>query len=172
MVQLWQEPADDEEVGDAVDVVAEGRTPPGWCRVFDGVDADDRAVSLVHEDTPALRRMAVLDVLVNNADRKGGHVLPMPDGHRWGVDHGVTFHVEDKLRTVLWGWAGSRLTDEDRAVVARVRAALDEDLGAALLELLTAREVAAARRRCERLLADDRMPDPGGRWPAIPWPPF
>ena len=57
--------------------------------------------------------MAVFDVVVNNADRKGGHVLAMPDGHRYGVDHGVTFHVEHKLRTVLWGWAGEPLTDEE-----------------------------------------------------------
>ena len=64
--------------------------------------------------------MAVFDVLVNNADRKGGHVLPMPDGHRYGVDHGVTFHHEPKLRTVLWGWAGAPLTDEERAGVGAV----------------------------------------------------
>ena len=57
--------------------------------------------------------MAVFDVVVNNADRKGGHVLAMPDGHRFGVDHGVSFHVDDKLRTVLWGWAGEPLDPDD-----------------------------------------------------------
>ena len=67
------------------------------------------SVSLVHEDSAALRRMALFDVVVNNADRKGGHVLEMADGHRWGVDHGLTFHEEHKLRTVLWGWAGDPL---------------------------------------------------------------
>ena len=80
--------------------------PAGWQHVFDGIDGHDQPVSLVHEDTEPLRRMAVFDVLVNNADRKGGHVLEMADGHRYGVDHGVTFHVEHKLRTVLWGWLG------------------------------------------------------------------
>ena len=79
MVQLWQEP--DEELV-AVDIVPEGELPAGWCHVFDGLDGHDRPVSLVHEDTPPLRRMAVFDVLVNNADRKGGHVLAMTDGHR------------------------------------------------------------------------------------------
>ncbi len=64
--------------------------PEGWFAIVDGVDDRDRDVTLVHEDTLELRRMAVFDVLVNNADRKGGHVLPMPDGHRYGVDHGVT----------------------------------------------------------------------------------
>ena len=85
------------------------------------MDQHDRDVTLIHEDTPALRRMAVFDVLVNNADRKGGHVLEMPGGHRYGVDHGVTFHHEPKLRTVLWGWHGEPLTDEEVAGVLRVR---------------------------------------------------
>ena len=65
-------------------------------------------VALVHEDSPALRRMAVFDLVVNNADRKGDHILAMTDGHRHGVDHGLTFHSDHKLRTVLWGWAGRR----------------------------------------------------------------
>ncbi len=169
MVQLWQEPADGQE---AVDLVPTGRTPPGWRRVFDGVDAEDRRVSLVHEDSEPLRRMAVFDVLVNNADRKGGHVLPMPDGHRYGVDHGVTFHAEPKLRTVLWGWAGEPLTAEEVEGVARVGEALEGDLGARLLEHVSAREVAATRRRCATLLGRGRLPEPTGEWPAIPWPPF
>ena len=103
MVQRWQEPDADQA---AVRWCAEGEVPTGWRHVFDGIDGRDRPVSLVHEDTAALRRMAVFDVVVNNADRKGGHVLEMTDGHRYGVDHGVTFHTEHKLRTVLWGWLG------------------------------------------------------------------
>ena len=97
-----------------------GRQPDGFLHVFDGVDERDRPVSLVHEDSAPLRRMAVFDVLVNNADRKGGHVLPMPGGHRYGVDHGVSFHAEPKLRTVLWGWLGEPLSDEDLTGVATV----------------------------------------------------
>ena len=89
----------------AVDSGPRGALPEGYLPVFDALDDRDRDVSLIHEDTAALRRMAVFDVIVNNADRKGGHVLAMPGGHRYGVDHGVTFHHEPKLRTVLWGWA-------------------------------------------------------------------
>ena len=103
MVQRWQEP-DPEQV--AVTLVAEGQVPQGWRHVFDGLDGQDQPISLIHEDGEALRRMAVFDVLANNADRKGGHVLEMSDGHRYGVDHGVAFHAEHKLRTVLWGWSG------------------------------------------------------------------
>ncbi len=168
MVQEWQEVSDD----DAVTLVPRGRTPDGWLSVVEGIDERDRPITLVHEDSAALRRMAVFDVLVNNADRKGGHVLPMPDGHRFGVDHGVTLHVEPKLRTVLWGWAGARLTDEERLVVERVRVAAGGPLGDALAEHLTDGEIAAVVRRCERLLARGRLPGPDGSWPSIPWPPF
>ena len=76
--------------------------------------------------------MAVFDVLVNNADRKGAHILAMPGGHRHGVDHGLTFHVQDKLRTVLWGWLGEALSEEERDGVARVLDGLDGELGRGL----------------------------------------
>ncbi|WP_224766051.1 SCO1664 family protein [Nocardioides campestrisoli] len=169
MVQRWQD-ADPEQ--QAVDIVDLDDVPEGYLHVFDGVDGADRPVSLVHEDTAALRRMAVFDVLVNNADRKGGHVLAMPDGHRYGVDHGVCFHEEPKLRTVLWGWAGLPVTPPELDGVRRVRVALDGPLGDRLLGLLSAEEVAATRRRADRLLATATMPMPQDGWPTIPWPPF
>ena len=129
MVQLWQEPDEDQA---AVDLVPAGEVPEGWLHVFDGIDGHDQPVSLVHEDSRPLRRMAVFDVLVNNADRKGGHVLAMAGGHRYGVDHGLTFHAEHKLRTVLWGWLGEPLTPDELEAVARIRAGVDGDLGDAL----------------------------------------
>jgi uncharacterized repeat protein (TIGR03843 family) len=110
--------------------------------------------------------------VVNNADRKGGHVLAMTDGHRYGVDHGLTFHVENKLRTVLWGWAGDALTDEDRASLGRLSARLEGDLAECLLDLITPHEVEATRRRVKRLLRVGTLPEPGQGWRAIPWPPF
>jgi uncharacterized repeat protein (TIGR03843 family) len=116
--------------------------------------------------------MAVFDAVVNNADRKGGHVLPMAGGHRYGVDHGVSFHTDPKLRTVLWGWAGDALDDEELAGLEAVATALDGDLGEALGPHLTPYEVEATRRRVARLLRTRRMPTPRGDWPSIPWPPF
>lgn len=169
MVQLWREP-DEQQV--AVDIVPEGQLPPGWHHVFDGLDGHDRAVSLVHEDSEPLRRMAVFDVVVNNADRKGGHVLAMPGGHRYGVDHGVTFHSDPKLRTVLWGWAGAPVPVEDLARVRAVVDGLDGDLGEALAGLLSETELRALVRRCSRLLDSGVMPEPHGHGPVIPWPPF
>ncbi len=117
MLQAWREP---DEGQDPVDLVPSGRVPEGYLHVLDAYDGQDRPVSLVHEDSDALRRMAVFDILINNADRKGGHVLAMPDGHRFGVDHGVSFHLDDKLRTVLWGWAHDPLDPDDAAAVAEV----------------------------------------------------
>ena len=174
MVQLWQEPDPEQE---AVTLVPEGEVPDGWRHVFDGIDGHDRPISLVHEDTEPLRRMAVFDVVVNNADRKGGHVLEMTDGHRYGVDHGVTFHVEHKLRTVLWGWAG-RAADRRRGrrslADLRRRGLLAGDLGERARRAphrprdrrrwpAAARRLAGPRRCCRRRAAS---------YPAIPWPPF
>ncbi|WP_447645870.1 SCO1664 family protein [Nocardioides zeae] len=169
MVQLWQH-TDPEQ--SAVDIVPAGEVPAGWCHVFDGLDAQDQPVALVHEDTTALRRMAVFDVVANNADRKGGHVLEMATGHRYGVDHGLTFHTEPKLRTVLWGWAGRPLLADEVAVLERLLVELAGELGDRLAELVTDEEVAATSDRCRALLAVGELPTPSGEWPAIPWPPF
>jgi uncharacterized repeat protein (TIGR03843 family) len=116
--------------------------------------------------------MAVFDIIVNNADRKGGHVLEMVDGHRHGVDHGLTFHVEHKLRTILWGWQGQLLLPDELAGVERVLAALYGQLGDNLAPLLSDTEIDALAVRCERLLQAARFPGPRGAMPAVPWPPF
>ncbi|MFI5426863.1 SCO1664 family protein [Aeromicrobium sp. UC242_57] len=170
MLRLWQDVDPDQN---AVDLVLAGQLPTsGWRHVFDGYDDQDRQVSLIHEDTTVLRQMAVFDLVCNNADRKGGHVLAMPDGHRFGVDHGLTFHVERKLRTVLWGWLGEPLTELELAGIERVRSGLFSDLGDSLTGLLTQAEIVALAERCTVLLAHPEFPSPRGEMPAIPWPPF
>jgi uncharacterized repeat protein (TIGR03843 family) len=170
MVQLWQE-TDPEQ--DAVDLVPVDDVPDsGWTQVLEGEDENGRIVALIHEDSPALRRMAVFDVLVNNADRKGNHVLTMADGHRYGVDHGLTFHRDHKLRTVLWGWIGEALSAEELEGVDRVLAGLDGELGLELAEFLTAEERDTLAARCARLRSVDRFPAPSGGMPAAPWPLF
>ena len=169
LVQLWRDEVEDQA---PVDIVGEGELPEGFRHVFDGLDAHDQPVSLVHEDSPELRRMALFDVVVNNADRKGGHVLPMADGHRHGVDHGLTFHVEHKLHTVLWGFVGEPLTDDEAEGLRRLATALDAELGTTLAGLLTDDEVAVTARRLGRLLADGTFPGPSGDMPAFPWPFF
>ncbi len=169
MTQLWQ---DLDPSQNAVDLVAANQVPEGWRHVLDGLDAEDRPVSVIHEDSPTLRRMSIFDVIVNNADRKGGHVLAMADGHRFGIDHGLTFHAGHKLRTVLWGWIGEPLDAEELAGAERVRAALDGELATTLAELIADHELAALSARCERLLETGAFPAPSGEMPAVPWPPF
>lgn len=170
MVQLWKEPDPEQS---AVDLVATDDVPEeGWNPVLSGQDENGRSVTLVHEDSLALRRMAVFDVLVNNADRKGNHVLAMPDGHRYGVDHGLTFHTDHKLRTVLWGWVGDELTAEELDGIDRVVAGLDGELGRDLADLLSADEVASLAVRCAVLRASGQFPGPSGEMPAVPWPLF
>ena len=170
MAQLWQD-TDPEQ--DAVDLVAADAVPAqGWRQVLEGRDENDRLVALIHEDSAALRRMAVFDIVVNNADRKGDHILAMPGGHRHGVDHGLTFHADHKLRTVLWGWIGDELSADELAGIDTVRAALAGELGDALAVLLTPAELAALAARCDRLRTDGRFPAPEGEMPAVPWPLF
>lgn len=167
MVQLWREPAPGVGV---VDVVPAGQLPEGWLHVLTAEDAEGRDVNLIHEDSAELLRMAVFDVITNNTDRKGGHILAMADGSRLGVDHGICFHVEDKLRTVLWGFAGRRLDEEIIDIVLALAA--DDSLLETLNEHLGIDEVEALRARCHRLVSMGVMPSMGPGWPAIPWPPF
>ena len=100
MCQLW---IDEDARSAKVAVVRTGRVRPGWLHVLDAEDGSGRPVSLVHADEPDLQRMALFDAIANNADRKGGHVLTDEMGRTWAIDHGVTFSVDEKLRTVLWG---------------------------------------------------------------------
>ena len=170
MVQLWQE---QDPAQNAVDLVATDLVPDtGWKQVLEGRDENGRMVALVHEDSPALRRMAVFDIIINNADRKGNHILAMADGHRHGVDHGLTFHRDHKLRTVLWGWVGEDLTAEERDGIDRVSEGLHGELGQGLTDLLSTEEIASLDARCARLRLAGRFPAPSGEMPAVPWPLF
>ncbi|TYL56043.1 SCO1664 family protein [Nocardioides sp. BGMRC 2183] len=169
MLQEWQTIVEDEE---PVTLVPEGEVPDDWCAVFDGYDAQDRPITLIHEDTAPLRRMALFDVVVNNADRKGGHVLAMPGGHRYGVDHGLTFHHEPKLRTVLWGWAGEPLEPVETRMLDGLATAIRGDLGRQLANHLVEEEIEAVEQRIAAVREIGVLPSPGGGWPAIPWPPF
>ena len=177
MLQLWvDQPGDtpDAEPGpelDLVDLVPADNCPPGYLPVLRAYDYAGDPVELVHADDIRLWRMAVFDVLVNNADRKGGHVLRGLNGNVYGVDHGVSLHVEDKLRTVLWGWSGKPVDDETLEAVGRFRDDLYGDLADELCEHITSRELDALHARTVVLLENPVMPTPDRRRP-IPWPAF
>jgi uncharacterized repeat protein (TIGR03843 family) len=168
------EPVMGELGAGVVDVVPPNRVPAGWLPVLDAEGRDGRPVVLAHADDPTLRRMALFDAVTNNTDRKGGHILRHASGAIYGVDHGLTFNVEDKLRTVLWGWAGDPLGDEAVEILDRLVSDLSGDgpLRRTLVELLSGREVQLTARRAAQLLRRRRYPEPPGGWPAIPWPPF
>lgn len=154
-----------------VDVVPRGRVPDGWRAVVQAQDDAGRPVVLVHADHAALQAMATLDAVINNADRKGGHVLTGTAGEVRGVDHGVCFNLDDKLRTVLWGWAGEPLPSALADDVTVLRSALDGSLGSRLSRHLSRGEVRTTAERLDALLADG-FPLPSEGWPPIPWPAF
>jgi uncharacterized repeat protein (TIGR03843 family) len=156
---------------DLVDLLPAGRIPPGFLPVLQAYDYAGDEVTLVHADDQRLRRMAVFDVLINNADRKGGHILAGTDGGVYGVDHGVSLHTDDKLRTVLWGWAGKPVDDDTLRDVACLRDALLGDLDEVLRPHISNREIDALYARVVGLLENPVMPMPDGRRP-IPWPAF
>lgn len=152
----------------------DGPFGPGMVQQWVDVDESVDPVALIRSDDEQLRRIAVLDAVVNNGDRKGGHLLPTPDGHVYGIDHGVTFAVDDKLRTLLWQWEGEPLGDEVVGVLEELASALDGrgGLRAGLLAHLAAPEVVATVSRVRRLLHAGVHPGPSPDWPPIPWPPF
>ena len=163
---------DEPESGpDLVDLLPAGHVPPGFLPILQAYDYAGDEVTLVHADDVRLWRMAVFDVLINNADRKGGHILSGVDGQVYGVDHGVSLHVEDKLRTVLWGWAGKPVDEETLEAVTGLRDQLRNGLAEQLGEHLTEREIAALLTRTAGLLGNPVMPTPDRRRP-IPWPAF
>ncbi|WP_329035796.1 SCO1664 family protein [Streptomyces sp. NBC_00178] len=181
MCQLWIE-AEETADGDAgrahglpplLALVEEEEPGDGWKAVGFAEVGEGRTALLVHADDPRLRRLAVLDAVINNGDRKGGHLLPAPGGRLYGIDHGVTFNADDKLRTLLWGWAGESLTAEAVEVLSGLSGALAPGaaLATRLAELITPAELDALRARVEALRTSGRHPQPSGEWPAIPWPP-
>ncbi len=143
------------------------------------IDIDETAdvIDMVNGDDPRLRRIAVFDAIVNNTDRKAGHLLPVPGGHLHAVDHGVTFSIEPKLRTVLWAWEAEPFDADEIAGFVRVQAALGTaeapgPLADSLAELLFVDEIEATRVRIGDLVATGVFPSPNPEWPAIPWPPY
>lgn len=153
-------------------IIRDGPFGPGMVQLWADVDPDVDVVDLVNSADPRLRRIALFDAIANNADRKAGHLLPLPGGLVQGVDHGICFAATAKLRTVLWSWRGEKLEPAEVGVVEAVRAALDGSLGAELATLLTRAELTATKRRTDALLSTGRFPRPDPRRPAIPWPPY
>lgn len=149
----------------------DGPLGPGSLQLFVPHDPDRHYFVLMDDHLDELAGFAAFDAVVNNADRKAGHVIEDEGGRLWAVDHGLTFHVEPKLRTVIWAFAEERLSAPVRAMLERLGAALADEggLGGELAELLSRDEGTATLERVEGLLLEDRFPAPQGPRP-LPWP--
>jgi uncharacterized repeat protein (TIGR03843 family) len=153
--------------------VARGDGPlgAGSLQAFVDHDPEEHYFSLLDDHRRFFRRLAFFDMLANNADRKGGHCLLDASGRVWAIDHGLTFHTEPKLRTVLWDFAGERLPAAERRGAARLASALAEtsDIARALSGLLSRNEVDSLRERAQSLSPAGVYPTPESSW-AFPWP--
>ena len=134
------------------------------------VDESFEVIEFSQSNDERLRKMALFDAIINNTDRKIGHLLPTKDGEIFGCDHGVTFHVEDKLRTVLWQWRGMKFNPGE---MDQLQKFIDDFLTWSDLvsDLLTDEEKEISKQRVLDLLDSGKFPFPSEDWPAIPWPP-
>jgi len=148
--------------------------PYGFGMVQQWVDIDESIdlAKFFATDHTQLRSMALFDAIINNTDRKIGHLLPVDGETVFGCDHGVTFHVDDKLRTVLWQWADEPFTTEEITLLKKAQSSLSGELGQLLTPLLTEQEIAQTMRRVADLLSSGTFPLPNPDWPAVPWPAF
>jgi len=160
-------------------ILRDGPAGPGAVQLWIEHQGVQAAIDLVNNDDVRLRPLALFDAIINNGDRKAGHLLPLTHDRVLGVDHGVTFSVEPKLRTVLWAWRGEPFTSEELAVLDRGVAALGGEGGSTvatgvlrdtLAEHLSDEEIAALLARIVALRADGHFPQPSMEWPPLPWP--
>ena len=153
-------------------VLRDGPYGEGMAQEWITIDESIDLAKFFATDHPGLRAMALFDAIINNTDRKIGHLLPINDDVVFGCDHGVTFHVEDKLRTVLWQWAGDSLTTNEIEILKKAVISLEGELRRQLETLLTTQEIDALAARVQRLLNEGTFPQPNPNWPAVPWPAF
>jgi uncharacterized repeat protein (TIGR03843 family) len=142
------------------------------CQLWIDVDESADVVAMLRSSDPRLRPIALFDAVVNNADRKGGHLLPTETGRIFAADPVGCVAATDKLRTLLWNWADEPLAGDESDLLRGLRSDLDNGLGVVLADLLTPDEIEATAARVDRLLASGTLPVPTDDWPAVPWPPF
>jgi hypothetical protein len=152
----------------------QGPVGPGSFQLFIEHDPEYHYFSFTAEHRQCLRPTALFDVLINNADRKGSHVLIDPQDHLWLIDHGICFHEEDKLRTVIWDFAGEPILDGLCEDISKLHEELlrGTKLNAELKGILNPAEIKAIDQRAERLLATGHFPNPNPSRRFQPWPPL
>jgi len=153
-------------------ILRDGPFGQGMVQQWIDIDFDIDLAEFFSQDDARLRKMALFDAVINNTDRKIGHLLPHPDGRLYGCDHGVTFHHEYKLRTVLWQWAGDDLTEYEVSSLQALQEILETEKNTTLQSLITPIELLALKSRIHDLIKARTFPLPSTDWPAIPWPAF
>jgi uncharacterized repeat protein (TIGR03843 family) len=154
-------------------VLRDGPLGPGSLQLFIPHDPEVHYLALEDPDPAAIRRLVALDAIINNADRKSGHVILAEDGRLWAIDHGISFHVEPKLRTVIWDYAGQPLPAEISADLDALAGGLTAPAGALrrdLAALLCRDEIDALIARTRRLVQSAVFPGSNPRRRAVPWP--
>lgn len=147
---------------------------PGSLQLFIDHDPELHYFNLNEKDVQNLRPVAVFDLLINNADRKGSHLLFDHHHHLWLIDHGICFHAENKLRTVIWDFVGEPIPEKLCVDLSDFLQSLtpDSNLYQALRSLLSLKELKALASRAERLISLRRFPQPDSDQRSIPWPPL
>lgn len=153
-------------------VLRDGPYGYGMAQEWIAIDESIDLAVFFSTDHPRLRLMAIFDAIINNTDRKIGHLLPMDMQTVLGCDHGITFHVDDKLRTVLWQWAEDPFTADEIDLLERAHNLISNELGTTLQQYLTRNEIQATTMRIKRLIDTGHFPLPNPNWPAVPWPAF
>lgn len=152
-----------------VDIFTQDQIPKDWLVITSGIDETGQPVTLAHSDSFNLMQITLFDAIANNGDRKAGHLLTDPNNFTWAIDHGVTFNVEPKLRTVLWGWIGQEIPED---LLNAVDELTNKVSSSELIELLDEDEILALQNRIEILVISKKFPEPNKDWPAVPWPIF
>jgi hypothetical protein len=149
-------------------LMREGPFGSGMVQQWIDIDQDIDVVDLATSSHPKIREMALFDAIINNTDRKYGHILPTSSGRVYGCDHGVTFHEDPKLRTVIWQFSSEKFTQAEINLLQRAFESSREIVAPLITEI----EIEALLLRIERLLETGLFPEPSEDWPAVPWPPF
>jgi len=149
-------------------IVRDGPFGPGMVQRWIEIDERIDVIELAQSSHSRIRELALFDAIINNTDRKYGHILPQSEQSLYACDHGVTFHHEDKLRTVIWQFAGELFTDQEKELLIAAR----KLPATSFSSLISAKEIKALRRRIDSMLERSSFPEPSDDWPAVPWPPF
>jgi len=153
-------------------ILRDGPYGTGMVQKWIDIDPDIDLMDFYQSNDPKLRLLAILDIISNNTDRKIGHLIPVVGGHLYGCDHGVTFHVDNKLRTVLWQWAGAQFTEEEKTLFIQARELFTVSKREIIAGLIDEDEISATIARIDRALIEESFPLPNPDGPAVPWPPF